>query len=135
MTPDAALDQLAFFVGLRLMGPDARRRLRMTLMRHKDVGAPADAPLARLERLEALLEGRLPPETLQDRLDLARAQQERTAEPFDASFWLAQSAELTKAGFSPQQATEIVDEVRGRVDRAGSTPPTHAEQQEDIDAG
>lgn len=130
MTPDAALDHLAFFVGLRLMGPDARRRFRIALLRHKEVAAPASSPVERLERLEALLDGRLPPDTLQDRLDLARAQQERSAEPFDACFWLARSAELMNAGFSPQQATQIINEVRARVDQTGDDTPIHAEQEE-----
>lgn len=135
MTPDAALDHLAFFVGLRLMGSDARRRLRIALLRHKDAAAPRHSPVERLERLEALLEGGRAPETLQDRLDLARAQQERSAGPFDACFWLARSAELMDAGFSPQQAVQIVNEVRARVDPADGTASNTAEQEEDIHAG
>src|SRR3546814_244180 len=134
MTPDAALDHLAFFVGLRLMGPDARRRLRITLLRHKDVAAPAHGPADRLERLDALLDGRRTPETLQDRLDVALAQRERNAAPFDACFWLARAAELMGAGFSPQQATQIINEVRERVDGANSADPITAEQ-EDMHAG
>ena len=58
MTPDAALDQFAFFVGLRLMGMDARRRLRLTLLRHPDIAAPPVGMADRLERLDALLDGR-----------------------------------------------------------------------------
>lgn len=118
MTPDAALDNLAFFVALRLMGPDARRRFRISMMRHPDAAAPANGAVERLEQLEALLSGIRQPETLQDRLDLARAQQERDAAPFDPCFWLARAAELMAAGFTPQQATQIVDEVRNRVDPA-----------------
>src|SRR3546814_14959876 len=79
MTPDAALDHLAFFVGLRLMGPDARRRLRITLLRHKDVAAPAHRPADRLERLDALLDGRRTPEPLQDRPHVALALRARNA--------------------------------------------------------
>src|SRR3546814_4427307 len=99
---------------------DARRRLRITLLRHKDVAAPAHGPADRLERLDALLDGRRTPETLQDRLDVALAQRERNAAPFDACFWLARAAELMGAGFSPQQATQIINEVRERVDGANS---------------
>src|SRR3546814_19571217 len=106
MTPDAALDHLAFFVGLRLMGPDARRRLRITLLRHKDVAAPAHGPADRLERLDALLDGRRTPETLQDRLDEALAQRERQDAPLDACFWLRRAAETKGAGFSAPKATQ-----------------------------
>lgn len=130
MTPDAALDNLAFFVALRLMGPDARRRLRLTLMRHPDVAAPVDGTVRRLEHLEGLLEGSIQPATLQDRLDLDRAQRERTAEPFDACFWLARSAELMSAGFTPVQAMKIVDEVRGRVDPEQAAAAEQEEEEE-----
>lgn len=118
MTPDAALDNLAFLVGLRLMGTDARRRLRLALMCQPDAATPPQATVERMERLDALLDGRRQPETLQDRLDLARAERERTSAPFDPAFWLARTAELTGAGFDPQQAARLVEEVRGRVDPA-----------------
>lgn len=74
MTPDAALDHVTFLVGLRLMGPDARRRLRLAL--GKDVADSGKQPgfdVDRLERLDALLDGRRQPESLQDRIDLERA--------------------------------------------------------------
>ncbi len=116
MTPDAALDDFAFFVGLRLMGADARRRLRLTLLRHPDVATSPFGMTERLERLDALLNGQRQPETTQDRLDLARAELQRTAAPFDAAFWLARVAELIAAGFTAQQAAQLVQEVRGRVE-------------------
>jgi len=134
MTPDAALDHLAFFVGLRLMGPDARRRLRITLLRHKDVAVTAHGPVERLERLDALLGGRQAPETLQDRLDVALAQRERTADPFDACFWLARSAELVTSGFSAPQAAQIIEEVRARVAPGDGAIPAH-EMEEESHAG
>lgn len=124
MTPDAALDNFAFLVGLRLMGPDARRRLRLSLMRHPDAAAPTAGVLDRIERLDALLDGRRQPETLQDRLDIARAKRERAAAPFDPAFWLARAAELMGAGFNAQQATALVQSVRARVEAA----PTMEEQ-------
>lgn len=122
MTPDAALDNFAFCVGLRLMGPDARRRLRLSLLRNPDLDARnrADDVAKRIERLEALLDGRRQPETLQDRLDVARAQRERAAPPFDPAFWLARAAELMGAGFTAQQAAALVQSVRDRVEPAGS---------------
>ncbi len=118
MTPDAALDSFAFFVGLRLMGTDARRQLRLALMRDPDVASPPKGTIERIERLDALLDGRREPETMQDRLDVARAEHQRSAAPFDPAFWLARNAELIASGFTEQQAARLVDEVRVRVDPA-----------------
>ena len=117
MTPDAALDQVAFLVGLRLMGPDARRHLRLSLAKEiassgKDPGLNVEA----LERLNALIHGEREPETLQDRMDLARAKREQSAPPFEPGFWLTRASELISAGFTAQQAAQIIAEVRCRVD-------------------
>jgi hypothetical protein len=120
MTPDAALDDFAFFVGLRLMGPDARRRLRLSLLRHPDAAVPTSGVLDRTERLDDLLDGRRHPETLQDRLDVARAERERAAEPFDPAFWLARVAELMDAGFTAQQAAALVQSVRDKLEIAST---------------
>lgn len=128
MTPDAALDNFAFLVGLRLMGPDARRRLRLSLLRHPDAAAPGRGMVERIERLDALLDGRRQPETLQDRLDIARAERERAAVPFDPAFWLARSAELMGAGFTPQQATTLVQAVRDRVEPVAEVTTQFEEQ-------
>lgn len=129
MTPDAALDSFAFAVGLRLMGPDARRRLHITLLRDpSNLPPPMSGVLKRIERLDALLDGRRQPETLQDRLDIARAERERTAAPFDPTFWLARSAELMRAGFTTQQAAALVEAVRSRVEPDPDTVPTLQEQ-------
>lgn len=116
MKPDAALDSVAFLVGLRLMGADARRRLRIALARSPDFVGPPGFDLERLERLDALLDGRLPPATLQDRLDIERGERERAACPFEPTFWLARTAELIAAGFAPQQAAQLINEIRGRVE-------------------
>lgn len=128
MTPDAALDNFAFFVGLRLMGADARRRLRIALLRHPDAAVPTHGVIERIERLDALLDGRRQPQSLQDRLDLDRAERERDAPPFDPAFWLARSAELMGAGFDPQQAARLVQEVRARVDPAPDGVTSHEEE-------
>ncbi|MEH3102648.1 MAG: hypothetical protein PGN12_01920 [Sphingomonas phyllosphaerae] len=130
MTPDAALDHFAFLVGLRLMGADARRRLRLALLRHPDLDTRnrADGTAERLERLDALLDGGREPETMQDRLDVARAERERIAAPFDPAFWLARTAELMGAGFDPQQAARLVQEVRDRVDPSHGAAPQFEEE-------
>lgn len=128
MTPDAALDNFAFLVGLRLMGTDARRRLRLALLRHPDVAAPVNGAIDRIQRLDALLDGRREPETTQDRLDVARAEHQRTTAPFDPGFWLARVADLIAAGFTAQQADRLVEEVRARVDPSLGAEPQIEEQ-------
>lgn len=115
MTPDAALDRLAFLIGLRLMGPDARRRLRLALVRSPDFVGQPGFDVAALDRLDALLEGRREPETSQDEVDLVRAKQERLKPPFDEGFWLARVADLIGAGFPAQQAAQVVQSIRARV--------------------
>jgi len=124
MTPDAALDRVAFLVGLRLMGPDARRRLRLALVRSPDFAGDPGFDVEALDRLDALLDGRRAPETAQDRMDLARAERERTRAPFDEAFWLARVADLIGAGFGAQQAALIIQSVRSGLTR----PAAHEEE-------
>lgn len=112
MTPDAALDRVAFLVGLRLMGPDARRRLRLALVRSPDFAGEPGFDVDAIEQLDALLDGRRPPATLQDRMDLARAEVERARAPFDEAFWLARVADLIGAGFQAQLAAQLIQSVR-----------------------
>lgn len=116
MTPDAALDRVAFLVGLRLMGPDARRHLRLALVRSPDFVGQPGFDVAALDRLDALIDGRRPPETSQDQVDLARAEQERLKAPFDDAFWLARVSDLIGAGFGAQEAAQLVQTVRTQVD-------------------
>lgn len=129
MTPDAALDQLAFLVGLRLMGPDARRRLRLALVSSPDFSGEPGFDVLAAERLDALLDGRRPPETLQDRVDLARAERQRAAPPFGPDFWAQRRADLIAAGFEPVPAGRLVEEVRGRVDPARGVHPAAYEEE------
>ena len=93
------MDHLAFLVGLRLMGPDARRRLRLALVRSSDFTGPANFDILRFERLGDLLEGKDEPQTLQERWDVARAVAERATPTFDPAFWAERTAELVRAGF------------------------------------
>lgn len=116
MTPDAALDQVAFLVGLRLMGPDARRRLRLALVRSPDFVGEPGFDVEALDRLDALLDGRRIPETAQDRTALVRAQQERRKPTFDEAFWLSRLSDLARSGFTTQQAAQIVQSVRAGVE-------------------
>jgi hypothetical protein len=121
-------------VGLRLMGADARRRLRVALLRHPDVAPPTSGVAERLERLDALLDGRREPESKQDELDVAGVERERGSGPFDPAFWLACTAELVGAGFTPQQAAGLVEEVRARVDPAAGAAPSFEEESHDLES-
>jgi uncharacterized protein YoaH (UPF0181 family) len=132
MTPDAALDHVAFHVGLRLMGPDARRQLRIALLRHPEAAASPPGTVDNLEHLDGLLDGRRQPATLQDRLNLAQAERERTWPPFEASFWLTRTAELLAAGFSVGQAAQLVSDVRRRVDPLHGATPNSMEESHDL---
>ena len=129
MTADAALDHFAFLVGFRLMGSDARRRLRIALARDPGVSGHPGFDVERVERIDALVDGRRQPEGLQDHLDLKRAHAERLLPPFDAAFWATRSAELVRAGFTPEQAARLIEEVRRKVEPITITPAleeTHA---------
>jgi len=129
MTPDAALDRIAFLVGLRLMGPDARRRLRLALVRSPDFVGQPGFNVEALDRLDALLDGRRPPETSQDRCDLIRAEEERLKPPFDEAFWLGRLSDLIGARFPPQQAAQVVQSIRARIPAGNVTQESvHAHQ-------
>lgn len=123
MTPDAALDQVAFLVGLRLMGPDARRRLRLALVRSPDFVGEPGFDVEALDRLDALIDGRREPQSAQERFELARAEQQRRKPPFDEAFWLSRLSDLARSGFTTQQAAQIVQSVR-----AGVEGVTHREE-------
>jgi hypothetical protein len=116
MTPDAALDQFAFLVGLRLMGPDARRRLRIALGRDPGLSPRLAFDVERVEHVDDLADGRRHPETLQDHLDLKRLHAERLLPPFSAAFWATRSADLVRAGFTPEQAGRLIEAVRRQVE-------------------
>ncbi|WP_313444453.1 hypothetical protein [Brevundimonas sp.] len=129
MTPDAALDRIAFLVGLRLMGPDARRRLRLALVRSPDFVGQPGFNVEALDRLDALLDGRREPETSQDRCDLIRAEEERLKPPFNETFWLGRLSDLIGAGFPAQQAAQVVQTVRAKVQAGHETQESfHADQ-------
>lgn len=115
MTPKAALDQVAFSVGVRLMGADGRRRLRLSLARHPDLVGQPNFDVAGLEGLDALIEGHRAPTTTQDHWDLARAERERRRAPFDETFWSGQAAVLRAAGFDDQQVADLLRGVRSNI--------------------
>ena len=126
MSTDAALDDLAFHVALRLMGSDERRRLRVALARDPALDGGPGFDLERAERLLRLAEGSLPAITLQDRADLARMQRERHAPPFDPAFWAIRQSDLVRAGFGEQQAAALIADIRGRVEPTREAVPCSA---------
>jgi hypothetical protein len=119
MNSDAALDDLAFHVGLRLIGPDARRRLRIALARHPELDGPPGFDVDAVEHIDALVEGRRQPATLQDRLSMARAEAERAEPRFDEFFWDRRAAELVRGGWGQSAARKVIAEVRARVELLG----------------
>jgi hypothetical protein len=127
MSRDRALDQLAFLIGLRLMGPDERGQLRLALASDPGLEPAMRIDTMRLRRLEALLSGARPPQSLQDRLDLAAAEAERAAPPFSESFWSARVADLIAAGFEAAEARHLIEEVRARVEITTDTGEERAE--------
>jgi hypothetical protein len=118
MNKDAALDELAFMVGLRLMGPDDRRRLRISLARDPGLDGAARFNVGPIEALDELVSGRRGPVTFQDRLDLSRAEAARTAPPFDNLFWIIRVTDLVRSGFTLAEASKLIEEVKGRVEIA-----------------
>jgi hypothetical protein len=119
MNSDAALDELAFHVGLRLMGPDARRRLRIALARHPELEGPPGFDVDAVEHIDALVEGRRQPATLQDRWSMARAEAERAEPQFDEFFWDCRAAGLARHGWAESAARKVIAEVRSRVELLG----------------
>lgn len=118
MNKGAALDELAFMVGLRLMGPDDRRRLRISLARDPGLDGPLRFDIGPIEALDELVSERREPKTLQERLDLSRAQAARTAPPFDHLFWITRVTDLVRSGFTLSEASKLIEEVKGRVEIA-----------------
>ncbi|TPG41222.1 hypothetical protein EAH79_08975 [Sphingomonas koreensis] len=121
MNSDAALDELAFSVGLRLIGPDERRRLRIALGRDPAQAGHPGFDIEAVERLDDLATGRRIPNTLQDRMDLKRIERERAEPPFSAAFWAMRAADLARSGFSAEAARLIIAEVRKRVETGTTT--------------
>ncbi|MGU3389836.1 hypothetical protein [Sphingomonas sp. M1A8_2b] len=121
MNSDAALDELAFSVGLRLIGPDERRRLRIALGRDPSFGGNPGFEVEAIERLDDLASGRRLPDTLQDRMDLKRIERERSEPPFSAAFWASRGADLMRSGFDANTSSQIIAEVRRRVEAVNIT--------------
>lgn len=112
MTRDNALDDLAFAVGLQMMGPDARRALRISLLMEMGEKAPATPELAVLWSEDRLIRGEREPVTVYDRWVLMRARDEAERPLFDEQFWRMRRADLIGAGFDPNEARDVIAAIR-----------------------
>ncbi|WP_321326987.1 hypothetical protein [uncultured Parasphingorhabdus sp.] len=121
MNHDSALDQLAFAVGYRIMGPDARRALRISLLMEMGEKAPSTPDLATLWDEDRLIRGEREPASLYDHWTLLRAREEAHRPLFDEQFWRLRRADLEGAGFDPKEARDIIASLRASLDGTGST--------------
>lgn len=117
MSRDSALDELAFMVGLRLMGPVARRKLHISILRDLGDTAPKGMSLETLEDEDRLVRGDREPVTHLDHIILRRAA-EAARSPLDPEFWRLRRADLIAAGFTEPEAAEVIAAVRASL---GST--------------
>lgn len=119
MSRDSALDILAFCVGYRLMDPNARRSLRIAVLRELGDAAPRTPELATLEDEDRLIRGEREPASLYDHHVLRRAAREAARPPFDEEFWRQQRTDLEGAGFTAFEAVQVIAAVRSSL---GDTP-------------
>ena len=132
MTRDRVLDDLAFMIGLRLMGPSARRNYRIQLSRQLGDAAPTAPRIERLEDEERLIRGGREPVSLYDQVILRRAAKEEARPTFNDEFWRARRADLVTSGFDSKEAAQIVAAVRNSLEGRQSTK-TEGATHEDLE--
>lgn len=118
MNRDSALDDLAFAVGLQMMGPDGRRALRISLLMDLSEKAPPVPELATLWDEDRLIRGEREPVTVYDRWVLARARDEAERPLFDEHFWRMRRADLECAGFLSDEARDVIAAIRKSLGNA-----------------
>jgi len=109
---DSALDDLAFAVGCQMMGPDARRALRISLLYEMGEKAPPVPEIAVLWDEDRLLRGEREPVTVYDRWVLMRARDEAQRPLFDEHFWRMRRVDLEHAGFDRNEARDVIAAIR-----------------------
>ena len=112
MNRDSALDLLAFAVMYRLMSPDERRSLRISVLYEMGEAAPATPELAVLWHEDRLIRGEREPTSTYDRWVLMKARDEAERPAFDEQFWRARRADLEDAGFAPREARDVIASLR-----------------------
>lgn len=120
MNRDSALDQLAFAVGCRMMGPEGRRALRISLLIELGEAAPATPDLATLWDEDRLMRGEREPVSTYDHWTLMRAREETERPTFDEHFWRMRRVDLEGAGFEQKEARQIIASLRASLGGAGS---------------
>ena len=112
MNRDTALDQLAFAVGCRMMGPDGRRALRIKLMMEMGEAAPPTPDLVTLWDEDRVIRGEREPRSTYDHWMLMRAREEAERPTFDEQFWRLRRTDLEAAGFDPKEARDVIAALR-----------------------
>lgn len=115
MNRDSALDLLAFAVMFRLMSPDERRSLRISVLYEMGEAAPATPELAVLWHEDRLIRGEREPTSTYDRWVLMRARDEAERPAFDEQFWRARRADLEDAGFARKEARDVIASLRASL--------------------
>lgn len=124
MNRDSALDLLAFAVGYRLMTPNERRALRISVLFEQGEKAPATPDLAVLWDEDRLIRGEREPASVYDRWVLMKARDEAERPAFDEQFWRLRRTDLEGAGFAPDEARDVIASLRASL---GNTPTTGSE--------
>lgn len=133
MNRDSALDQLAFAVGFRIMGPDGRRALRISLLMELGEKAPSTPDLATLWDEDRLIRGEREPVSIYDHWTLLRAREEADRPLFDEQFWRLRRADLESGGFEPKEARQIIASLRGSLGGATPIGIEEGDQHEDLE--
>jgi len=133
MNRDSALDQLAFAVGFRIMGPDARRALRISLLMEMGEKAPSTPDLATLWDEDRLIRGEREPASLYDHWTLMRARVEANRPLFDEQFWRLRRADLEGAGFDGKEARDIIASLRASLGGATTISNEKGDRHEDLE--
>lgn len=115
MNRDTALDQLAFAVGCRMMGPDGRRALRIKLIMEMGEAAPSTPDLAVLWDEDRLIRGEREPRSTYNHWTLMRAGEEAERPTFDEQFWRLRRTDLESAGFDPKEARDVIASLRASL--------------------
>lgn len=133
MNRDSALDQLAFAVGFRIMGPDARRALRISLLMEMGEKAPSTPDLATLWDEDRLIRGEREPASLYDHWTLMRAREDAQRPLFDEPFWQLRRGDLEGAGFDTKEAREIIASLRASLGGATTIGNEKGDYHEDLE--
>ena len=115
MNRDSALDLLAFAVGYRLMTPDERLALRISVLFELGEKAPSTPDLSVLWDEDRLIRGEREPVSTYDHWTLMRAREDAARPAFDEQFWRLRRTDLEAAGFDPKEARDVIASLRASL--------------------